>query len=577
MSQSLLEIKNLSVEYKVEDEIVKGVDSLSFSIDKGESLGIIGESGSGKTSMAMAIMGLIKKPGQVRGSILFDGKEINALAQKQLNEIRWKRMAIVFQNSLDILNPLLTIHEQIYEVLIKHTHLLKPAINERIDDLLIKVGLSVDLACSYPHELSGGMRQRVLIAMALSCEPELLIVDEPTSALDMVSKNEIIKLLSDLFKENNFALIVISHELDTVLKLTSKVSVMYSGTVVEKGDTSEVLTGPRHGYTKGLLNSSPCVNVFGDMWGIPSERKESDDLGCPFKNRCTQNIDLCQYKKPGLAFISPNRQVSCNRGGIVTLLKGEDICKTFKCKGRLVNACVNCNIHVKSGEVVALIGESGSGKTTLASILSGIGSPDRGATMFEGHLVKGNNFTSKEDGMQMVFQDPFSAINEKLTIEEVVSEPLRIINNSSKACFDSQIQDVLKAVQLPNDAGFIKRKCYTLSGGQRQRVSLARSLIIKPKLLIADEISSMLDPSTQANILRLLKKLQNERGFSMLYITHDLAIARKIADRVYVMSQGEIVESGTATQIFSNPEHDYTKELIGQGAFCQSKLQFLAI
>lgn len=565
MDKSLLTIKNLSVKYNMEDETIKAVNNLNLSINRGESLGLIGESGSGKTSTAMAIMGLIKKPGEVKGNILFNGKDINGLSKKQLDQLRWKKIAIVFQNSLDILNPLLTIHEQIYEVLIRHTDLSKLEINQRINELLTKVGLSLDMAYSYPHELSGGMRQRVLIAMALSCEPELLIVDEPTSALDMISKNEIIKLLSGLYKENNFALLVISHELDTVLKLTSNVSVMYSGSVVEQGDTGEVITDPRHTYTKGLLNSSPAVNIYGDMWGIPQERKESEESGCPFKNRCTQKIDLCKNKKPVLEYVGANREVACNRGGIVTILKGENISKTYKSKNRSINACVNCNIDVKSGEIVALIGESGSGKTTLASILSGIEKPDKGEIIFEDRPVRGNNFTSVENGMQMVFQDPFSALNEKLSIKEAISEPLKIMKKSSEDFLEDEIKKVLGEVQLPISDKFMNRKCYTLSGGQRQRVSLARSLIVKPKILIADEISSMLDPSTQANVLRLLKKLQNEKGFSMLYITHDLAVARKIADRIYVMSKGEIVENGTASKIFANPQHEYTKKLIGEG------------
>lgn len=565
MDKSLLTIKNLSVKYNMEDETIKAVNNLNLSINRGESLGLIGESGSGKTSTAMAIMGLIKKLGEVKGNILFNGKDINGLSKKQLDQLRWKKIAIVFQNSLDILNPLLTIHEQIYEVLIRHTDLSKLEINQRINELLTKVGLSLDMAYSYPHELSGGMRQRVLIAMALSCEPELLIVDEPTSALDMISKNEIIKLLSGLYKENNFALLVISHELDTVLKLTSNVSVMYSGSVVEQGDTGEVITDPRHTYTKGLLNSSPAVNIYGDMWGIPQERKESEESGCPFKNRCTQKIDLCKNKKPVLEYVGANREVACNRGGIVTILKGENISKTYKSKNRSINACVNCNIDVKSGEIVALIGESGSGKTTLASILSGIENPDKGEIIFEDRPVKGNNFTSVENGMQMVFQDPFSSLNEKLSIKEAISEPLKIMKKSSEDFLEDEIKKVLGEVQLPASDKFMNRKCYTLSGGQRQRVSLARSLIVKPKILIADEISSMLDPSTQANVLRLLKKLQNEKGFSMLYITHDLAVARKIADRIYVMSKGEIVENGTASKIFANPQHEYTKKLIGEG------------
>lgn len=564
MESPLLSIKNLIVKYKSDREVISGVNDISLSINKGESLGVIGESGSGKTSLAMAIMGLIKGPSEVKGNIFFKGRDINGLDKDKLNTLRWKKIAIVFQNSLDILNPLLTIHEQIYEVLIRHTDLSIEDSNERINELLLKVGLTLDLAQSFPHELSGGMRQRVLIAMALSCQPELLIVDEPTSSLDMVAKNEIISLLSELYKENKFALLVISHELDTVLKLTSNISVMYSGTIVERGKTKEVIANPMHVYTKGLLNSSPAINPFGDMWGIPNKREKVADQGCPFENRCTQGIAICKRQKPKLTHIAKNREVACHRGGIVTILQGKNISKTFKTKHRKIAACTNCDIEVKSGEVVALIGESGSGKTTLASILAGMLKADDGQVLFEQNPVIGNNYTSRINGIQMVLQDPFSAINENLSVREAISEPKKIIGKKSSLFIEKEVQRVLVEVQLPNDDLFMDRKCFSLSGGQLQRVSLARSLMVKPKLLIADEISSMLDPSTQANILRLLKKLQNEKGFSMLYITHDLAVARKIADRVYVMSQGKIVEDGMVSKVFSKPSNEYTQKLIGE-------------
>lgn len=565
MDNSLLNIKNLRVKYKLEDESIRGVDGLSLSIKRGESLGVIGESGSGKSSLAMAIMGLIKEPNRVKGEILFRGKDINSLGKKELNKLRWKKMALVFQNSLDILNPLLTIHEQIDEVLRRHTGLSNGDIQARISYLLEEVGLSPDLASSYPHELSGGMRQRVLISMALACEPELLIVDEPTSALDMVSKNEIIKLLSELHRENNFALLVISHELDTVLKLTSNIAVMYSGTIVERGPSREVIIEPMHSYTKGLLNSSPAINPFGDMWGIPNELAGAEKSGCPFRARCTQTIDLCREKRPGLKYISKSREVACNRGGIATILESSDISKAYKTKSRSVRACVDCHIEVKSGEIVALIGESGSGKTTLAKILAGILKADKGKVFFEGEALDGNNFTSRERGIQIVFQDPFSSLNERLSVKEIIAEPMKVIKKMTIDSLEDDLREILREVQLENDDKFLNRKCHTLSGGQRQRLSLARALILRPKLLIADEISSMLDPSTQANILRLLKSLQNEKSFSMVYITHDLAVARKIADRIYVMSEGEIVEEGLASKVFSNPRHEYTRRLVEEG------------
>lgn len=565
MYKSLLRVEHLSVDYKLNNGEVNAVRDVSFSLNQGDSLGIIGESGSGKTSLAMALMGLIKEPGEVRGNVYYEDVDINSLSKREIKSIRWNKIALVFQNSLDVLNPLLTIYEQISEVIVKHLKLSKENTSKRVKELLKMVGLSIETKDYYPHQLSGGMRQRVLIAMALACDPEVLIVDEPTTALDAVYKNEIIKLLSELHEEKKFALLVISHELETISHITSKVNVMYSGCILEKGITSEVLKNPMHTYTRGLLDSSPVINPYRDLWGIPGESGGSKESGCPFRKRCTQSIEICNTRVPKLEYVSLERQVACHRGGIVTLLEGKNINKTYKNKKTSVKACENCSIKIRSGEIVALIGESGSGKTTLAGILSGTILPQGGEVVFEEKLVSGNNCTSIKNGMQIVFQDPFSSINERFSIEEAISEPLRIIKEDSYEKIKIEVKKALEEVQLPNDENFLNRKCYTLSGGQRQRVSIARSLVMRPKLLIADEITSMLDPSTKANIIRLLKGLQNKNGFSMLYITHDLPIARKIADRVYVMHNGKIVEQGIASKIFSAPADDYTKKLVKKG------------
>lgn len=565
MNHTLLEIENLAVNYAVEDKKVHAVKGLSFALNKGDTLGIIGESGSGKTSLAMAIMGLIKSPGEVKGNIFYKGKDMHTLSKKELDRVRWKGIAIVFQNSLDVLNPLLTSYEQIHEVIIKHLAISKNEANKKVSKLLEMVGLDVGAGDCYPHELSGGMRQRVLIAMALACEPEVLIIDEPTTALDTLSKNKIITLIAKLQKEMKFAMIVISHELQTVLKLTSKIGVIYGGHMVETGLTKEVIKNPMHAYTRGLLNASPVMNPYRDMWGIPGEATIKNILGCPFYERCVQKIAICKENIPNLTYISLERQVACNRGGIVTLLHGKNIHKTYKQKKRMIQACENCNIEIKSGEIVALIGESGSGKSTLANILSGILEPDQGQIIFEDTQLIGNNLTKKKGGIQIVFQDPFSATNERFTIQQTVREPLDIMKVGTPEERKESVMRALEQVQLPYDEDFLSRKCYMLSGGQRQRVAMARSLVMEPKLLIADEISSMLDASTEANMIRLLKGLQNSKGFSMLYITHDLAVARKIADRVYVMYQGKIVEEGMASDIFNAPCNGYTKSLITQG------------
>ncbi len=561
MDEKLLEVKNLSVEYKDQTGYFKAVRDVDLDLYRGESIGIIGESGSGKTSFGKALLSLIKSPDRTAGTVSYKGQDLNSLSEEELNRIRWKEIAIVFQNSLDVLNPLLTIGEQIGEVLTRHMGLGPEETSKRIDSLLEKVGLRQAVKYKYPHELSGGMRQKVLIAMAISCQPKILIVDEPTSALDIVSKNNIIKLLLEIKEKEDLTMLVISHELDTVLKLTEKVNVMYYGKIVESGLSSQVLFEPMHSYTRGLINSSPAIDPFGDMWGIPGDVDYGHERGCPFRNRCTQSSEGCALKSPDLKKVAEDRYVACNKGGIVTLLRGEHISKEYRSKKENVIACENCSMEIKSGEIVALIGESGSGKTSLGSILAGILDSEEGDIYFLGQALEGNNMSSRKNGIQMVFQDPFSSINEKLTIEQVVGEPLEILAEENR---QEKIKSVLRAVKFNPTREFLERRCSSLSGGQRQRLALARSLIMEPKLLIADEISSMLDISTEANILRLLKELQNEKGFSMLYITHDLAVARKISDKVYVMKDGKIVEKGHVKQIFTEPESDYLKELISE-------------
>jgi peptide/nickel transport system ATP-binding protein len=557
-----LRIENLCVRYR-QNEAINAVYKVNFTLSPGESLGIIGESGSGKSTLAMTIMGLLGNIAQSSGSIRYMDTELLSLSERERDTYRWNRIAIAFQNSLDVLNPVMKIGDQITECIVKHLHFNKNSARERTENLLKMVGLEPFLSDVYPHQLSGGMRQKVLIAMALSCDPEVLIVDEPTMALDSVSKNEIAGLLSALQKEKKFSMLVISHELPIIAAMTSRTLVMYMGSVVEEGSTKEILRDPLHPYTRGLIYASPAIHPYRDMWGIPGEIRIATENQCPFYSRCCQQIDRCLSEHPLLKTV-PNgdRLVACLRGGIVTLLSGRDLKKTYRVKNRKITACHQCNIHIRFGEVAVLIGQSGSGKTTLAEILSGILSPDTGEVYFEGRKVSGNSETAKPGGIQMVFQDPLSATNEHLTVREIVQEPLDIIKKGTKAERLCAVKATLKQVLLPFEDFFLQRRGHTLSGGQRQRVAVARALVMDPKLMIADEISSMLDPSNAANLLRLLKGLQNVRGFAMLYVTHDLPLAQKIADRVYVMRQGIIIEHGPASEIFRRPKEKYTQTLL---------------
>lgn len=558
---SVLEIKNLYVHYQQENTI-DAVHNVSFSVEKGESIGIIGESGSGKSTLALSIMGLLNNNVEIKGSIHYKGQNILKLTEKDLQSIRWGKIAIVFQNSLDVLNPVITVGYQLVEAIIRHTTLNKKGAIEKAKTLLSMVGLEDSWFDAYAHQLSGGMRQRVLIAMALSCDPEILIADEPTMALDSVTKEEIVELIKNLQKEKQFSLIVISHELPVIASLADRAMVMYLGNVMETGKTKNVLTNPMHPYTRGLIYSSPVLNPIRDMWGISGEVYIEKENQCPFYSRCNQRIDDCLKNNPQLQNVSQSRKVSCIRGGIVTILKADKINKRYSIKNREINACSHCDVHIRSGEVVALIGETGSGKTSLAQILGGIITADEGQVMFEGREVAGNSETKKKNGIQIVFQDPLSATNEHFTIGKIVQEPLDIIKSGTKEERVEEVKLALSKVQLPYDDAFLNRKGHTLSGGQRQRVAIARALVMNPKLMIADEISSMLDPSNAANMLRLLKGLQNTQGFSMLYITHDIALAEKISDKVYVMKNGRIIEKGVASEVFSNPKENYTKMLL---------------
>jgi len=557
----VLKVENLSITYIQNNQQTDAVKEASFALEPGQALGIIGESGSGKTTLGLAIMGILNSNAKVNGKIEYNGVNLRELSYGQLKKYRWKHIAMVFQNGLETLNPLLTIKEQIIECIMRLNIKEKEA-NRRVKALLEQVGLEIFVADCYPHQLSGGMRQKVLIAMALACDPKLLIVDEPTSSLDAISKAEIVRLLAKLQREKRFSMIVISHDFSVITSLTSKICVMYRGCIVEEGLTRDILKNPLHTYTRGLINSSPSINPYQDLWGIPPASKPAASKGCPFYPRCSQRLDVCKDKKPKLEYVSLERKVACNQGGIVTLLKAGGIDKTFTFKGCKVCACKNCHMNIRAGEIVALIGQSGSGKTTLASILSGYIKPDRGNITFLGQPIKPHELTCKLKGIQMVFQDPFSSINDRFTVKQAVMEPFDILKLYSLQERKERVKKALSTVELPTDEDFLNRYCFTLSGGQRQRVSIARSLILEPKLLIADEISSMLDPSTQANILRLLKGLQNSFGFAMLYITHDLDLARKIADKLYIMHQGEIVEQGPAWEVFENPSNEYTRKLI---------------
>jgi len=562
---SLLKINDFKCHYLTDIDTVKAVDGISFEIEKGEILGIVGESGSGKTTVALGIMGLLPENTAISGEILYRDELISSLPEPEMDKFRWKDIAIVFQNSLEVLNPVMKVGVQVREPMIKHLDISPEKAQSKCADLFRKVGLDPEWMDSYPHQLSGGMRQRVLLAMALSCDPKLLILDEVTSALDAFTRKEIRDLLVDLQKKNGHTMLMISHDITFVSSVASRIAVMYSGRVVETGPVRDILVSPRHPYTRGLVHSTPDIFVYKDLWGIPGDVPTGDEFkGCPFSPRCTQKIEICSKVSPVLTPIGDGREIACHRGGIADLLVAKNLSFSYRLPdGNDLQAVDNVNLEVREGEVLAIVGQTGSGKSTLAHILANVIRPECGEVLFMDGNVVGGNYGSRFNGIQIVFQDPFSSTSNRFTVLDAIKEPLYINKIGSNGDRLKMVKSTLELVRLPSTDNFLSKYCGELSGGQRQRVALARAMVMEPKLLIADEITSALDVSTSANILRLLKGLQNRRGFAMIYISHDLSLTLKIADRIAVMNSGKIVEMGNSHDVMLSPSDEYTKRLVG--------------
>lgn len=524
----LLQVNQLKISFPNSDFCLQPID---FTINGGEIISIIGESGSGKSTLARALM-CFNAPNAIQsGEVILQGQNLYDLSDKKLRDIRGKLCSIAFQNSKELLNPRMKIKEQIKEILKRQKS--QESIESRLCRLIETVNLGADILEQYPHQLSGGMIQRILLLMAIALNPPLVILDEPTSALDVESRDTIIQLLYKIHKLHNTAFLIITHDFYIAQQLSHKTMVLYQGHLAEVAPTQQLLESPLHPYTHGLIHASMDIFPYRDIWGIrePTE-SEGTVNGCPFYSRCPQGIPICKIQKPKLLpHIDKKQQfVACNRNGIIQILKAQNITKAFHKRTILKN--INLSIH--ASEVVAIIGSSGSGKSTLANILGGYLYADQGQILFENSPADFKTLLKTKYGIQMIFQDPDSALNPQMTIQAAVAEPLFIQNK--KTDYTEHVKTLLKDVGLPYDKNFLERKIETLSGGQKQRVSIARALIMEPRLLIADEITSMLDTSTKANLLRMLKGLQNQRGLSILFITHDLICAKKIADSIYQLT-----------------------------------------
>jgi peptide/nickel transport system ATP-binding protein len=571
MNEPLLSVRDLHVHFPPAGEqdgaVVRAVDGVSFDLAAGEALAIVGETGSGKTTIGRALLGL-HPPGTTQGSIRLAGRELAGLTEEAWRTLRWRRVAMAVQGAGSAFDPVYRLGEQIAEPLREHLGLSPDEAAARAATLAERVGLEPRHLRAYPHQLSGGEKQRAMLAMALSCGPEVLIVDEPTSGQDVLSRARLIDLLRQVREETGLSLILISHDLSAAAQVAERVAVLYAGKLVEVGTAWEVMEQPRHPYTWGLLNAYPNMTTARDLRGIRGRSPDPSNPppGCRFHPRCTQATALCRQADPPLVE-KMGRLIACHLGGLQTLLQASDLRKAFSSNGHgeAVTAVRNASLEVYEGEVVALVGETGSGKTTLGRLLVGLLEADGGRVVFEGQelaAVNGRKRKALRRRIQFIAQDPFDAVSPRLTVAEIVREPLDVQKIGTEAERADQVRDALRAVGLPFEPTFLERRAHELSGGQLQRVAIARALVLDPKLIVADEPVSMLDASEQAKVINLLKEIQNERGMGLLLVSHDLALVRKVADRILVMRQGEIVEGGPANRIVTRPQHAYTRAMI---------------
>ena len=559
MSDPIIQVKNLAVDFRTDAGTVRAVKGISFDLPKGKTVGLVGESGSGKSVTSLATMRLIPNPpGKVvGGEILFNGRDLLKLPESEMRAIRGNNISMIFQEPMTSLNPVFTVGDQISETLVLHQGLSRTAAWTRAEELLHQVGIPNprQRVRSYPHELSGGQRQRVMIAMAIACEPDVLIADEPTTALDVTIQKQILELLAELQKKLNMSILFITHDLGVIADIADEVVVMYRGDIVEKGATADIFTKPQHPYTKGLLACRPSLERNPRRLPVVSDfmtedgRERADGHAGPKVEKTTRAIS---DEMPVLLELSGlQKHFPLKKGffgGVTEWVKAVD----------------DVSLKVRKGRTLGLVGESGCGKTTLGRTILRLIEPSGGRITYDGIDITAlgrEEMRAMRRRMQIIFQDPYASLNPRMTIGAALMEPMIIHKlGASKAERLEMAGELMKRVGL--DQAMLDRYPHEFSGGQRQRVCIARALAVKPEFIICDESVSALDVSIQAQILNLLLDLQEELGLTYVFISHDLAVIKFIADEVAVMYGGQIVELNDAVGIYENPKHDYTKKLL---------------
>lgn len=597
--ENILSVEDLHISFDTDSGEVQAVRGVSFNLQKGETLAIVGESGSGKSVMSKSLMGLVPKPaGRVaKGSIFYKGKDIVKFSSKELLKLRGAEISVIFQDPMTSLNPTMPISKQISESLITHQKLSRKQAEKTVIELLRLVGIKnpEQRAKQYPHQFSGGMQQRAVIAMALACNPEILIADEPTTALDVTIQVQVLDLLKDLQKKTNTSIIFITHDLGVVANIADRVAVMYAGKIIEIGKTEEIFYNPQHPYTKGLLAGMPNLNTGQEelktIPGTPpnllhppvgdafAERNEHalkiDFIHDPPMFKVSEShfaaswllhekgakkaAELTESKKVETSTVAMQRQ---KKDRSERLLEVRGLKQHFAGKNHsIIKAIDGISFDIYKGETFGLVGESGCGKSTTGRTLSRLYNATEGEVLFKGENIHRKHSLNLNKEIQMIFQDPYSSLNPRWTVEDIIAEGMDI-----HGLYKTRKERSEKVFELLETVGLMRehasRYPHEFSGGQRQRIGIARALAVDPEFIIADEPISALDVSIQAQIINLMKRLQKEKGLTYLFIAHDLSMVKYLSDRVGVMYQGKLVEVAESDELYNNPLHPYTKSLL---------------